>query len=169
MKSSSDSESGTGRARIESWKAGWVMFIHNPIGVGGNNFPVRFQEYQTEYFKRGMWGRVAHSIWFTLLPEVGIIGTFIFILLIYHNFKDLLMIKKNTRIFENENRTFFKYLYLAFFASFTGFFVSASFLSVLYYSHFWYLTALVMASANVCELEKEKIELIESEINEVLV
>jgi putative inorganic carbon (hco3(-)) transporter len=169
MKTSSDSDTGTGRARIESWKAGWVMFIHNPIGVGGNNFQIRFQEYQTEYFKRGMWGRVAHSIWFTLLPEVGIIGTFIFFLLVYHNFKDLLMIKKSTQIFEKENRIFFRNLYLAFFASFAGFFVSASFLSVLYYSHFWYLTALVIASANVCNLEIQKMELIESEVKEVLV
>jgi hypothetical protein len=169
MKSSTDSDSGTGRERIESWRAGLVMFCNNPLGVGGNNFQVRFPEYQNNYFKRGMWGRVAHSIWFTLIPEVGIIGTFIFFLLIYHNFKDLFVIKKSALVFERENRTFFRNLYLAFFASFIGFFVSASFISVLYYSHFWYLTALVVASVNICNFERQKKELIESDVNVVIV
>jgi len=46
----------------------------------------------------------------------------------------------------------------AFFASLAGFFVSATFLSVLYYSHYWYLTALIAATAKISKecLEIEK-------------
>ena len=62
MSTITDLSEGTANARIESWKAAWRIFIDHPLGVGGNNFQVWFDKYQSEYFKRGMWGRVAHSI-----------------------------------------------------------------------------------------------------------
>jgi len=46
----------------------------------------------------------------------------------------------------SEDAKFFTNLSTAFMASFAGFFVSATFLSVLYYSHFWFLTAFVIAT-----------------------
>ena len=42
---------------------------------------MHFPEYQGERFKKGMWGRVAHSLWFTLLPETGVLGVVIFLAL----------------------------------------------------------------------------------------
>jgi len=69
------SEKGTGKERVESWKAGWRMFLDHPIiGVGALNFGVWFAEYFPER-SHMMWGRVAHSLYFTLIPEMGIIGT----------------------------------------------------------------------------------------------
>jgi hypothetical protein len=149
METSTDSQDGTGRERIESWKSGWNMFTHNPLGIGGANFPSRFPEYQTSYFKRSMWGRVAHSLWFTLIPETGIFGIFIYFLLIVYNIKTAFNIRKSTEFLQKEDNIFFKNLSVAFIGSFAGFFGAATFLAVLYYPHFWYLTGILVAASNV--------------------
>jgi putative inorganic carbon (hco3(-)) transporter len=147
MKTIQNVQTGTAQERIQSWISGWYMFIDNPIGVGGNNFQVRFAEYQTEYFQRGMWGRVAHSLWVTLLTEAGIIGVIIYIKLILINFKSIADIKNQSeKIAPNE---MFHYLGQAYFASIAGFFASSTFLSVLYYPHYWYLSMLIAATIKV--------------------
>lgn len=148
MSTATETDEGTGRARVESWKSAWRMFIDNPLGVGGNNFQVRFPEYQTDYFKRGMWGIFAHSLWFTLIPELGIVGIVLYFCLLYSNLKDIFFLKK-LQINNNPDLKYLQSLSLAFIVSFTGFFTSASFLSVLYYPHYWYLTGLIVASAGV--------------------
>ena len=150
MSTSTDTEQGTGRQRIESWKAAGAMFLNNPLGVGGNNFQIRFPEYQTSYFKKGMYGRVAHSLWFTLLPELGIIGVFIYFSLLYYNLKDIFYLKAlKQRYNENRDIQYLYYLSLSFLASFTGYFATATFLSVLYYPHYWYLTAILVVAKKI--------------------
>lgn len=158
MRTATNTEDGTGRVRIESWKSGYAMFLDNPLGVGGNNFQVRFEEYQTQWFKRGMYGRVSHSLWFTLLPELGILGVMIYLLIIKCNTGDLIKIKGISKQLTPEKSILLRYMVTAFFASLAGFFVSATFLSVLYYSHYWYLTALIAATAKISKecLEIEK-------------
>jgi O-antigen ligase len=143
-------EDGTREERINSWIAGWNMFLDNPLGVGGNNFQVRFPEYQSGYFSRVMWGRVAHSLWFTLLPETGIIGVFLFLNLIVFNFKDILFVKRKTRLqTKKRNSRYLHALALSLLPAFVGFFVAASFISVLYYPFFWYMTGLTVALRRV--------------------
>jgi len=150
MSTVTDTKSGTIHGRIMTWKVARNMFFHYPFGVGGNNFPLYFEDFQTKEFKRGMWGRVAHSLWYTLLPELGIPGVIIYFLIIYYNIKDLIFLKL---LSESQDREL-HYLYtlsLAFMASFAGFFVSATGLSVLYYPQFWYLTAFLIVTKKVAE------------------
>jgi O-antigen ligase len=148
MKTVTDTEGGTAVSRIESWKAGWRMFLDNPLGVGGNNFQVRFPEYQGEHFQRGMWGRVAHSLWFTLIPELGIIGIWIYFMLLIVNLKNVFFLKslKDT---SNNDIKYLQHVGLAMLASFVGYFASGTFLSVLYYAHYWYLIPILVASNNI--------------------
>ena len=148
MSTITDLGESTATARIESWKAAWDIFIDHPLGVGGNNFQVWFNKYQTEYFKRGMWGRVAHSLWFTLIPELGIVGIYIYFALLYQNIKDIFYLK-NINNSDDYDIKYINYLSLAFLASLAGYFASGTFLSVLYYSHYWYLTAIVIATRNI--------------------
>lgn len=149
MSTVTDTEEGTANARLQSWASGWDMFADNPLGVGGNNFAFRFSEYQGDRFERDMGGRVSHSIWFTLLPELGIIGTFIFFKLIHFNFKDLFRIK-NIRVGEsNEDLVYLRALAIGFMGGIPAFFAAATFISVLYYPHFWYLTAFIVALARI--------------------
>lgn len=148
MKTISDSDSGTAIERIESWKSGWKMFLDNPLGVGGNNFLVRFPEYQTEYFQRGMWGRAAHSIWFTLIPELGIPGILVYYFLLRRNLKDIWELKK-IKLKNERDQEYIRAISLSIFASLAGFFASGTFLSVLYYAHYWYITSIIIAMINI--------------------
>lgn len=144
---SEDVEHGTTIERIESWKSGWNMFVDNPLGVGGNNYPVRFSEYQTEYFQKGMWGRVAHSLWFTLLPELGIPGIIIYFLIFKYNLSHILFLKRLKG--DTPEERYMRALSGAFIASMAGYFASGTFLSVLYYPHYWYVTAILVSAVNI--------------------
>jgi len=155
METTTNTEDGTAKGRIESWKAGWRMFLDNPLGVGGNNYPVRFPEYQTDYFKRGMYGRVAHSLWFTLIPELGILGILIYLTLLYYNTKDSFILKSIHFDDNDEDLKFLNYTGRAFIASLTGFFASATFIAVLYYAHYWYLTGIIVAALHVSKNIRE--------------
>lgn len=149
MVSITDTSESTAIQRIESWKSGWKIFLSHPLGVGGNNFIVRFPEYQTEYFSRGMWGRAAHSLWFTLMPELGIAGVIIYLLLLCYNIKDILLLK-NVRSKEyDRDIVYLNHLGRAFIVSLVGFFASATFLSVLYYAHYWYMTGFIVAAVMI--------------------
>lgn len=144
-----DTDEGTAKQRIDSWQAGWDMFKDNPLGVGPGNFPVRFPEYQPDSFSRGMWGRQAHSLWFTLLPELGIPGMLIYLSLLRLNLRDLWYLR---RLYpKSEKQRFSYFLSVAFIASLTGYFVSGTFLSVLYYPHYWYLTAMIVATRKIVD------------------
>jgi O-antigen ligase len=150
MSTIDDTKENTASERIESWKTAWIMFLDKPLGVGGNNFQVWFPQYQTQYFKRGMWGRVAHSIWFTLIPELGIFGIILYFYLIHINVKSIYEIKINSiEHCDDERHNYLHSLSLAFLASLSGYFASGSFLSVLYYAHYWYITALIVVSLRI--------------------
>jgi O-antigen ligase len=149
MSTITDTKESTARERILSWQASWRMFLDNPLGVGAGNFPVRFPQYQPEELQRGMWGRVSHSLWFTLLPELGIIGTFIYFSIIFQNLRDISLIRKFNITKKDLNQKFYINLSTALYTSLAGFFASATFLSVLYYPHFWYFTAFISAVSKI--------------------
>lgn len=147
METVTDITENTASERLRSWGAAWRMFIDNPLGVGGNNFQVRFPEYQGDNFERGMWGRVAHSLWFTLIPELGVVGIYLYIALLIENLKQIFWLKNQKN--ESREKQYARSLGLAFLTSFAGFFASATFLSVLYYAHYWYLTGLIVAAVKI--------------------
>ena len=83
---------GTGAERLYTWGIGWEMFLGNPIlGVGQGNFPWNFENYQggDRFNTRSLAGRAAHSMYFTLLPELGTVGTGLFILMVLSNYSVL--------------------------------------------------------------------------------
>ena len=148
---------GTGEERVYTWKIGWNMFLDNPIiGVGQGNFPYVFQKYEFKvtgsdepFYGRSRAGRAAHSIYFTLLPELGILGTFIFIGMITYTFKDLKAIKvrlshqKNPAINPVSNR-YLPYA-LALEGALISYLVSGAFISTLYYPNLWILMGFIIS------------------------
>lgn len=144
-----DTSESTAEQRINSWKAGWSMFLSHPLGVGGNNFPVLFPEYQPPEMRRNMWGRVAHSLWFTLIPETGIIGIWIYFTLLFYNIKDLFFLKNLVNQRSDDDAGYLHGFALACLASLAGYFASGTFLSVLYYPHYWYITGFIVAAVNI--------------------
>lgn len=145
MSTVTDTQDDTASSRLKSWATGWDMFVDNPLGVGGGNFAINFNKYQEDRFKRGMWGRVAHSLWFTLIPELGLIGIFVYLRLLYLNIRNIFYIKQ-IKWGSDEDHQYMYALSLAFIASLAGFFSSATFISVLYYPHYWYMTALIVVA-----------------------
>ncbi|MBI5588809.1 MAG: O-antigen ligase family protein [Deltaproteobacteria bacterium] len=159
MRTISDPEESTTKQRIEQWTSAWHMFLDKPLGVGGENYPVWYPDYQNPDIKRSMWGREAHSLWFTLLPELGIFGVIIYFSLIYYNLRDIFSIIK-LKYRTDENLRYAYYLSLALLASLAGFFSAGSFISVLYYPHFFYLTAMTVAIKKIVDrsiVDKERL------------
>jgi O-antigen ligase len=141
---------GTGEERVYTWKIGWHMFLDNPVmGVGQGNFPFVFKKYEVEvmgsedpFYGRSVAGRVAHSIYFTLLPELGLIGLFIFSGIVYYNLKDLKAIKSLTDNKKPVNKSHkiedkFYFMAVALEGSLISYLVSGIFISILYYPNFW--------------------------------
>lgn len=157
-------EEGTGKERWYSWQCGWRMFLDHPIiGVGQGNFSWNVENYEPSGGLAGRThgGRAAHSIYFTLIPELGVVGTVIFLGMLHYSLRGMKMILNTekergidiarTEIdkrIEDELRKL-KHIILGVQGSLFGYFVAGIFLSVLYYPHFWILMALSLAVANV--------------------
>ncbi len=152
--------SGTGEDRVYMWRIGWAMFLDNAIlGVGPENFPVRFRQYEiASGFEEGLHGRsrawrAAHSLYFTLLPELGIVGALIFAGMLFSIHKDLRFMRKaDLREYPGVSQLGTKKiisLSLAMGGSLIGFLVSGTFISVLYYPSFWILMGFVVTLKKV--------------------
>lgn len=149
-----DTEDFNKDSRMQYWLSAWNMFVDHPLGVGPQNFGVvLLNGYLTDYFSawhtpEQMWGKVSHSLWFTLLPELGIPGLLLYLSLLLVSLRDILYLKSQ-RSAMSERHRYVHFLSLAFLTSFVGFFVSGTFLSVLYYPHYWYLTAMIVATRKI--------------------
>lgn len=178
-----DTEQGTGALRREYWTIAWNMFLHNPVlGVGLDNFPWNVPEYQSEEqhvrAERSYAGAVAHSLYFTLVAELGLAGALIFLSLLWFNFRDLRAIARTGREWAGRQgggregavprageavaRDLDKARYYAhaLAAGFLGYLISGFFLSVFTYPHMWVLTALTAA---LKESVRKKVEEVESD------
>jgi O-antigen ligase len=146
-------EQDTGKDRIELWKVAWRAFMDNPIfGVGQGNMPIVMENYQYDqsgnsFWKRGLWGRAIHSIYFTALPELGLTGFIILFLMV----KEVFGRFRKTRLLCNSypnNDEFQKIanLNIALIISVFSYLVGGIFLSALYYPQFWNMTALIVTN-----------------------
>lgn len=154
---------GTGEARIYTWTIGWHIFLENPIiGVGQGNFQWVFGEYEREvtgsddpFHGRSVAGRAAHSIYFTMLPELGLVGTFTILAMIFYCLKDLNLVKrkfipgKSNKINANAGTGMSSaklyHIALALEGSLVSYLVSSSFISTLYYPNLWILMGFIMS------------------------
>lgn len=152
-------EQGTGRARVEFWEAGWRMFLEHPIlGVGPGNYGVWLPDFFPGENPERVWGRVSHSLLFTLLSEMGLLGAVLFLGLLWGNYRDYRYIRGlerrkgrllNASGLPPEEREFLGRelrklhdLSLALAGATIAFLATGAFISVLWYAHFWLLTAL---------------------------
>jgi len=174
---------GTGAERVYEWKIGWRMFLDNPIlGVGQGNFPYVFRKYEVEaghgekgFHGRSVAGRAAHSIYFTMIPELGIVGTSLFLGMVFTALKDLKAIKTRAssrarraagvgggsgsrpgRFRPADPMSDREYaLALALEGGLISFLVSGAFISVLYYPNFWILLGFIAALKAISDKEPE--------------
>lgn len=156
-------EEGTGATRWYYWKRGWLMYLDHPIiGVGQGNFPWNVHYYEPPDGFQGKFhgSRVAHSLYFTLIPELGLIGIFLFSGMLFYSLRDLRTVTKlnkkqfshyslKNKIALSEHLNKMKFIAFGVLGALWTFLVTAIFLSVLYYPHFWLLIALATAIGNV--------------------
>lgn len=153
-------QTGTGGDRLYIWGIGFEMFLANPIiGVGQGNFPWTFEEYEAgrTHMERSRAGRAAHSLYFTLMPEMGLVGVAIYLAMIIRNRKDISLIetlakaKSESRLSkkEPEPNQFPVFMARAMEGSMIGFLVSSVFISTLWYPSFWVMMGFIVALRNV--------------------
>jgi O-antigen ligase len=151
---------GTGAARIYKWKVAWGMFLDNPVmGVGQGNYPWNVGEYELKlgfeegFHYRSMAGRAAHSLYFTLLAELGLIGAVLFASMIVLTVRNLRFIQKSdgTGSTGAGGALPFASLGMALEAGLLGYLVTGIFISVLYYPNFWLLMGFTLSLRKILE------------------
>jgi O-antigen ligase len=151
---------GTGGQRIYAWKIGWRIFTENPVvGVGQGNYPWHVGKTEGEmgvqWQKRSLAGRAAHSLYFTLLPELGLVGTILFVLMIAFSMKDLIYIRKMVKtqkgMYPADEAKRIHFLSLALEGSLVGFLASSVFISTLYYPNFWILCGFILSLRKILQ------------------
>ncbi len=157
-------ETGTAGQRMFSWGIGWEMFLSNPVlGVGQGNFPWTIGEYLggRTWQTKSLAGRQAHSLYFTLLPELGLIGLAIFVTMIILNYRDARFCNSlglpqrgmppGVAVQRDKDLEEAAWFGNAILGALMAFLVTSTFISTLYYPTFWILTGLVVALRNTSE------------------
>jgi probable O-glycosylation ligase (exosortase A-associated) len=148
--------------RIQAWKAGTRMAANNVLGVGAGNFPNSFPKYRSD--DAPVRWMTAHSMYFLILGELGILGLLLLFKLIFGNVIENMrlrreLVKKATgppqsaapkvaaapNLELDRSVTLLKFMN----ASMFGFAVAGAFLSVAYYPHIFVLTGLMMSARSI--------------------
>lgn len=167
--STSTDENDTGYKRLYLWKIAWRMFLDNPIlGVGPANYQYNNFFYEDEKeTSRGYhtWGRVAHSVYFTLLPEYGIVGTVLFFIIVIKGIRARRRALRTCRSqlaredLSSESRErirFYQQMLTGMDGVIVTFLVTGAFIAVLYYPHLWVLTAFTAVGLRLVETEASR-------------
>jgi O-antigen ligase len=128
----------TGESRTFLWKTAWNMWLDHPVvGVGIENFNWNVGRYQPReatgrfsdamYLQRNWTMSAAHSVYFSVLSESGIIGSLLFGTIIVGHFSDTTMYG------------------LGLTGAMVGYLAAGAFLSVAYYPYSWFISALAVA------------------------
>jgi O-antigen ligase len=165
----STNENDTGYRRLYLWKIAWRMFLDHPfLGVGPANYQYNNFLYEDEKeTTRGyhVWGRVSHSVYFTVLPEFGIVGTVLFFVIVM---KGIMARRRALRTCRaqlarqdlspesRERFLFYRQMLAGMDGGIVTFLVTGAFIAVLYYPHLWVLTAFTAVGLRLVEAEASR-------------
>jgi O-antigen ligase len=166
-----DQAGDTGYERLYLWGIGWRMFLDYPVfGVGPFNFQYVNYKYEDPLRVaegRHVWGQVSHSLYFTLLPELGSVGVVLFVVMLVRGYRERKRLVRRCQAlladkdFPAERRIRIeelRQLLVAMDASMVTFLVTGAFIAVLYYPHIWLLTTVVAAISNIMTKELADLE-----------
>ena len=146
-----------------TWGIGWEIFTANPVfGIGQGNFPWTIGEYMggRTWQTKSLAGRQAHSLYFTLLPELGLVGVIIFGSMIYLNYRDTRVsrflpvaprsasLRRGTEQAKDVQVVRASLFGNAILGGMIGYLMTSAFISTLYYPTFWILMGLAVALRN---------------------
>lgn len=158
IESISDSENSTRVQRLRLWEIGWEMFKENPIiGVGADSYKytVHLYQHKTDWWtghQTSLSGRSVHSVYFQVIPEIGLIGFGIYAYIMF--ILPLKLLKLVKRLDETiKEQLQIKLFAQSLIASMAVYVVAGAFISVAYYPHIpiWLVlyTLVIMASKKV--------------------
>jgi O-antigen ligase len=166
IQSIEDPNDGTRLNRIYYWKLGWIMYRANPVlGVGAGNYPWTVTDYERrlppEQLFRGHYsgGRAAHSLYLTLLPELGTVGVIVFgtlVTLVIQTGRRMLIQLPRAKVQAPRgpppqsvvcaDRQALDVVGRAIVSSCAAYLGTGAFISVLYYPSFWHLAGIAAAA-----------------------
>ena len=147
-----DKEDSTRIERLHTWEMGWLMFKDNPIvGAGAGNFKNTSHLYQeqTSWWtgqNKSLSGRAAHSLYFQVIPELGLVGISIYAYIMFWMPLKLLALRKRLSKERGEEFQLRKACDILI-AGMAGYATAGTFISVAYYPHItiWlFMYAIVM-------------------------
>lgn len=143
--------------RLDYWKAGLKMIENHPyLGVGYFNFAPIYAAHNRGKLWHGT-AQLPHNIFIQVGTDAGLIGLFIFLMLIYRNLKLTRTIRRACAA--NENSPAFAPSIARGLAITTwGFVVSGQFNTVAYYPFLWINLALTVSLANIVRRSAEQRE-----------
>ncbi len=141
---------GTRADRMKLWDIAGKVYRANPIlGVGQNNINWVLNEYQEWSPDDKMHGgRAVHSLYYTLLPELGTVGALLYLGILFHNGRDLHRVIRSSRDRPHQGLDVYA---RAIGCSIVAFLICGVFLSVLWYPHFYLLTAMALTTRAIQE------------------
>ena len=158
-------EGGTRQDRVELWEVAAAVYRDNPVfGVGPGNINWVLNDYQEVSGDSRMFGgRAVHSLYYTLLPELGTVGALLFLGVLYYSGRDIGRIIRARRL---ESDIQLDAYARATACSITAFLVCGIFLSVLWYPHFYLLAAITLSVMRVQEVQSA--EALDARVDEVV-
>ena len=141
MRTIQDPDDPTRLSRLKMWKVARATFADNPIlGVGQGNINWRIQDYETfdPVKERSYAGHAVHSLYFTLLPELGLLGV------VLYGGMALLILRDCWRILRSRDGPPSRLdpYARAILCALAAFLACGLFISTLYYPHFYYFLAM---------------------------
>jgi hypothetical protein len=162
MQTITDTEESTAHQRKEFWAAAFDIWSRKEnvlFGVGVYNLPFQFSSYQNSKGK-SIYGRAVHSMYFQLLPELGLTGVFAFLGVVFcsvfGNERVLKLKKRMRKVVQsiddpqyakvvNRELDWFSVAAAGLNASWLGVLAAGAFVSVLYYPPVWFLAGISSA------------------------
>jgi probable O-glycosylation ligase (exosortase A-associated) len=146
MSTITDTQDATRQERYRFWGIATRAWKDNPIfGVGPGNINWRIADYEGDWddrTSRSLAGHAVHSLYYTLLPELGLFGVFLYGGMLFVAGRTLLRVirapgARSAVPLADYGR--------AVICAMGAYLACGIFLSVLYYPHFYFLTALSFA------------------------
>ena len=120
-------ERRSGSDRTTFWLLTFDMLKTHPFGTGAYGYEILSPSYvPEEYFDQGKSVKSVHSIWFQALSEMGYIGFFFFMMVIYTTYNSLIQVKRRYLEIHDIHGYYFTHALLS---SYIGVLVASSFIN----------------------------------------
>lgn len=142
----------TEQTRLEAWSAGLKMFESHPLfGVGVGNF----KSLMPLYAAPGVdFKSIAHNTYIEYLAELGPLGLFLFVAIVFCAFRSLRKVRRRLR--EMDQRSFLYLTALSLESGLIGYLLGACFLSAEYEKLFWVVIFLSICLPRLVPLVRRK-------------